>query len=125
MQYQPHILFVDDDPDTCELICFVLAQAGFRVSLTNDSSKVLPLLQAIVFDAVLLDNWLPGITGIELCREIRSFDQSIPIFFCSGAASQADKAAALAAGAHGYITKPFAPGELVSTLRAALTNLMK
>lgn len=79
MQYQPHILFVDDDPDTCELIRSVLAQAGFRVSLTNDSSKVLPLLQAIVFDAVLLDNWLPGMTGIELCRELRSFDKTIPI----------------------------------------------
>jgi DNA-binding response OmpR family regulator len=103
----------------------VLSQAGFRVSVIGDSSKVVPWLRGIVCDIVLLDNWMPGMTGIDLCRQIRSFDQSIPIFLCSGAAAAADKASALAAGAQGYLSKPFNPNELVSTLRAALKTSKK
>lgn len=63
---------------------------------------------------------MPEMTGIELCGQICSFDASIPIFLCSGAATTADKASALAAGAQGYFTKPFNPDDLVATLRAAL-----
>lgn len=122
MAFQPHILCVEDDHDTRELLQVVLSQAGFRVSVVEDSSKVVPWLRGIVCDAVLLDNWLPGMTGIELCRQIRSFDQSIPIFLCSGAAAATDKASALSAGAQGYFTKPFNPDDLVSTLRAALNT---
>src|SRR5215204_2413206 len=97
-----------------------LRQAGFRVSLTGDSSEVLSLVATDHIDALLLDNWMPGITGLELCRLIRSFDQGIPILFCSGAVSEADKKAALSAGAQGYIGKPFDPEDLIATLRAAL-----
>ena len=63
---------------------------------------------------------MPGMSGLELCRGIRSFDQSIPIVFCSGAVTEADKKAALSAGAQGYIGKPFDPEDLIATLRAAL-----
>ena len=63
---------------------------------------------------------MPGITGLELCRRIRSFDQTMPILFCSGAVTEADKKAALSAGAQGYIGKPFDPEDLIATLRAAL-----
>jgi DNA-binding response OmpR family regulator len=117
----PHILFADDHPDTRELVQFLLRQAGFSVSVTGDSSEVLHLLATDHFDALLLDNWMPEVTGLELCRLIRSFDQTILIFFCSGAATEADKKAALSAGAQGYIVKPFDPDELTATLRAALS----
>ena len=121
MPLRPHILFADDDRDTRELVQILLRQAGFNVSVTGDSSEVLHLLATDHFDALLLDNWMPEVTGLELCRLIRSFDQTIPIFFCSGAATEADKRAALSAGAQGYIVKPFDPDELTATLRAALT----
>lgn len=117
---KPHILFVEDDQDTRELVQILLGQAGFRVSATGDSTEVLQLLATDHFDALLLDNWMPGITGTELCRLIRSFDQTTPIFFCSGAATEADKMMALSAGAQGYIVKPFDPNELTTTLRTAL-----
>jgi DNA-binding response OmpR family regulator len=68
---------------------------------------MVPWPRRIVCDAVLLDNWLPGMTRIELCRQIRSFDQSIPIFLCSGDAATTDKASELSAGAQDYFTKPF------------------
>jgi two-component system, OmpR family, phosphate regulon response regulator OmpR len=112
---KPHILFVEDDHDTRELVQILLGQAGFRVSVTGDSSEVLQLLATDHFDALLLDNWMPEVTGIELCRLIRAFDQTTPIFFCSGAATEADKMMALSAGAQGYIVKPFDPNELTAT----------
>lgn len=120
MRNQPHILYAEDDPDTRELVQLFLRQAGFRVSVTGDSFEVLRLVAIDHIDALLLDNWMPGTTGLEICREIRSFDESMPIFFCSGAVTEADKKAALSAGAQGYFTKPFDPDDLVSTLRSTL-----
>ena len=102
------------------MIQFMLSEAGFRVSVTGDSSEVLKLLASDRFDALLLDNWMPNLDGIELCRLIRSFDQKILIFFCSGALTEADKRNAFEAGAQGYIGKPVDPDELMATLRAAL-----
>lgn len=120
MQTQPHILYADDDSDSREVVQFILRRAGFRVSVTGDSSEVLQLLAEDSFDALLLDNWMPKLDGIEVCRLVRSTDQKLPIFFCSGAATDADKNAALTAGAQGYLVKPFDPDEL--TLRAALNH---
>src|SRR5215204_3164446 len=120
MKNQPHILYAEDDPDTRELVQLFLRQAGFRVSVTGDSSEVLSLLATDHIDALLLDNWMPGISGLELCHGIRAFDQTMPILFCSGAVTEADKKAALSAGAQGYIGKPFDPEDLIATLRAAL-----
>lgn len=102
------------------LVQVILGQAGFCVSVTGDSSEVLDLLATTPFDALLLDNWMPKISGIELCRVIRSSDQKLPIFFCSGAATDADRKAALSAGAQSYFIKPFDPDELTTTLRAVL-----
>lgn len=116
----PHILYAEDDQDTRELVQLFLEQAGFRVSVTGDASEVLQLVATDHFDVLLLDNWMPQVTGLELCRSIRSFDPNTPIFFCSGAVTDADKMAALAAGAQGYFDKPFDPDELAATLRAAL-----
>ena len=120
MPSQPHILFAEDDADTRELVQHVLANAGFQVSVTGDPSEVPDLVLTTRFDALLLDNWMPGLTGLDLCRTIRSFDPNIPIFFCSGAVTEADKKAAFSAGAQGYIVKPFDPDDLTATLHAAL-----
>jgi DNA-binding response OmpR family regulator len=120
MPTQPHILFAEDDQDTREVVQLFLRREGFRVSVTGDSSEVLNLLASDHFDALLLDNWMPKVNGIELCQLIQSLDQNIPILFCSGACTDADKEAAFAAGAQGYLAKPFDPDELTATLRAAL-----
>ena len=65
-------------------------------------------------------NSMPEVTGIELCRQIRSLDQETPILFCSGAVTEADKLATFSAGAQGYLAKPFDPDELTATLRAVV-----
>jgi DNA-binding response OmpR family regulator len=68
------------------------------------------------FDARLLDYWMQEATGIDLCRQIRTFDQSTPILICSGAITQADKEAGVLAGAQGYIGKPFNSADLIGAL---------
>ena len=118
---QPHILVADDDPDTRDLVQFFLQSAGFRVSVTGNPAEVLYLASKERFDAVVLDNWMPDITGIELCRRIRVFDQLTPVLFCSGAVTQADIEAATLVGAQGYIAKPFDPDDLIKTLRNTIT----
>src|SRR5688500_15141711 len=116
----PHILFAEDDPDTREVMQMLLRRAGFRVSAPENPADVITLAATERFDVFLLDNWMPGLSGIELCRQIRIFDQATPILFCSGAVTQTDREAALLAGAQGYVGKPFEPDELIATLRAAL-----
>ena len=90
--------------------------------MTGGPAEVMQLLVTARFDAVLLDNWMPKINGIELRRLIRSLDQKLPIFFCSGAVTEADKKDGLSAGAQGYFAKPFDPDDLIQTLRSAVSN---
>jgi two-component system response regulator PilR (NtrC family) len=79
LQNQPHILVAEDDADTPELVQLSLRHAGFRVSITGEPAEVMQLFGTARFDAVLLDNWMPKINGIELYRFILSFDQKLPI----------------------------------------------
>ena len=118
----PHILVAEDDPDTRELLKIVLNRADFRVTVTDDPTSVLELLSTDKFDAVLLDNLMPKINGIELCRVIRSVNETIIICFCSGAVGESDQKAAFDAGAQGYITKPFEPQELIWKLSSVLAR---
>ena len=117
---RPHVLFVDDNPDICELLQLTLQAAGFRVSTTANSADVLRLVSTKQFDALLLDYWMPETTGLELCRQIRMFDQSTPILICSGAVTKADREAADLAGAQGYVGKPFLSEDLILALRSLI-----
>lgn len=116
---QPHILFADDDSDIRELVQFQLQAAGFRVSTADNGPDVLRLVKTERFDALLLDYWMLDVTGIELCRQIRTFDQKTPILICSGAVTEADREAVLA-GAQGYVRKPFNSKDLIGALRSSL-----
>ena len=114
---RPHILFADDDSDIRELVQFILHAAGFRVSTADNAAEVLRLVATERCDALLLDYWMPDVTGIDLCRQIRTFDKSTPILICSGAVTKADREAATLAGAQGYIHKPFHAEDLISALQ--------
>jgi DNA-binding response OmpR family regulator len=120
MPAEPHIFFVDDDADIRELVQVILRAAGFRVSVAGDPLDVLKVVAKNRFDAVLLDYWMPRMTGLDLCRRIRTFDQKTPILICSGVFTKADIEAAALAGAQGYLAKPFNAEDLVSAVRAAL-----
>ena len=100
------ILCTDDEPDARELARFMLAQEGYDVVCVGSGAEALQRLRTEKFDLIVLDNWMPGITGTELTILIREFDQTTPILFYSAAAYDADRSAALEEGAQVYLTKP-------------------
>lgn len=100
------ILYIEDDADTRELISFLLRQENYEVVVAESPEQSLELAQTMPFDLYMLDNWMPGASGIDLCKKLRSFDSNTPILFYSGAAYDRDKHEAFAAGAQGYLTKP-------------------
>ena len=112
----PQILFTEDHADTRELVSLVLTISNCKVTLANTDDKALFLARANQFDLYLIDNWLPGGSGIELCKKLREFDPITPVLFYSGAAYESDKQEAFASGARGYLTKPVDNDELVNAV---------
>lgn len=100
------ILYTEDDPDSRELIRFLLAYDGYEIVCAENGFQAVQLARTEAFDLFLIDNWMPTMTGLELTRFIREFNDTTPILFFSGAAREADRRAALDAGAQGYLTKP-------------------
>ena len=116
------ILYVEDDVDTRELTSLILTQAGFEVLCADSAIDALQLAQEQSFNAYLVDNWMPEVSGWELCKKIKEFDAQTPIIFYSAAAFQSDIDKAFEMGAHAYITKPARGDELVRTLKTAATS---
>jgi DNA-binding response OmpR family regulator len=108
------ILCTEDDEDTRELITLVLSRNNCDVITTDTPVMAIELARAAPFDLYLLDNWIPGMSGTNLCEALRLFDAETPILFYSGAAYPKDKAEAYASGAQGYLVKPADNDELVA-----------
>jgi DNA-binding response OmpR family regulator len=116
------ILYSEDDPDSREIVCQILANEGFETICPDSSQDVLRIANEQKFEAYLLDSWTPGMSGVELCKRIKEFDAHTPIIFYSAAAFEGDKAEALAAGAQAYVTKPSSIEELVHVIRVAISS---
>ena len=114
------VLCVEDDPDTCSMLCTLLAIAGCEVETAATFEEGAEKAAAGRFDLFLLDNWLPGGSGTELCRELRRLWPSTPVLFYSAAAYDTDREEALAAGAADYLVKPDDVGRLVETVKGLL-----
>jgi two-component system KDP operon response regulator KdpE len=114
-----HILVVDDEPQIRRVMRTSLIAEGYQVSDARTGADALELLRLEKFDLVLLDVNMPGISGLETCREIRQ-GSDLPILMVSVRSSEHDKVRALDAGADGYITKPFSVSELLARIRAVL-----
>jgi DNA-binding response OmpR family regulator len=107
------ILYTEDDADTRELVSYVLARDNYRVMLAENNDSALLLARSNKFDLYMIDNWMPGGSGIDLCKKLREFDSRTPILFYSGAAYERDKQDAFCSGAQGYLTKPVDNDELI------------
>lgn len=114
------VLFYDDDLDTREMTCILLGGEGFDVVCPETSKEVLELARREQFDAYVLDNWMPDMSGLEICRAIRDFNVHTPVIFYSAAAFEQDRAKALASGAQAYVTKPGTVAELAGAIRSAI-----
>jgi len=115
------ILVVDDDPDLLELVSTTLESAGFEIVGVTSGREALAVARGEAPpDLVVLDVQLPGMSGYEICRELRDdFGEGLPILFVSGFRTESlDRVAGLLVGADDYLVKPFAPDELIGRVRA-------
>jgi two-component system KDP operon response regulator KdpE len=113
------VLVCDDDPQILRALRVVLRDAGYEVIPTETGEEALDRAAVRPPQAAILDLMLPGIDGVEVCRRLREWSD-MPILVLSALDEESEKIRALQTGADDYVTKPFAPGELVARLQAAL-----
>lgn len=116
------ILCTEDDADTRDLLILTLEFAGYDVKSVDSAEEAIDLLTKEKFGLCLLDSWLPGISGVEICEKIRQFDAKTPVLFYSGAGFPADKERALKAGAQGYLVKPVEADDLIGEVCRLINN---
>ena len=110
------ILCVEDDADTQEMMRVMLSVWGYNVEVAGTGADALQAIREAELAAVLLDNSLPDCTGIQLCGEVRRFDQRLPIIFLSGSAHEDERQQAIELGANAFVSKPFAMETLLDLL---------
>jgi two-component system KDP operon response regulator KdpE len=115
-----NILMVDDDASVRRALHVTLRTLGFRISEVAGGEEALALARAFPYDVVLLDMNLPGIDGLETCRQLRRLLPHTAIVMLSVRDSEEDKVHALEAGADDYVTKPFRIRELTARIRAGV-----
>ena len=113
------ILVVDDDPALSEMLGIVLASEGFDTVFAADGSEAIGAFHDSKPALVLLDLMLPGINGIEVCKNIRA-ESGTPIIMLTARSDTGDVVRGLEAGADDYVVKPFNPVELIARIRARL-----
>ena len=100
------VLYIEDDADSCEIMTYLLNEAGYKTVNCATSEEGLKLAKQGGFSVIILDHRLAEISGLEMCREIRTFDQTTPIVFHTGDALPKVREEAFEAGAQGYLIKP-------------------
>jgi len=113
------ILIVDDEPAIRKFLQTVLTAHGYEIAQAENGEQAISLVASFRPDVIVLDLGLPDMDGVQVTSVVRSWSQT-PILILSVRGSEADKIAALDAGADDYLTKPFGSGELLARLRSAL-----
>jgi two-component system alkaline phosphatase synthesis response regulator PhoP len=114
------VLIADDDPRLRNLLTWTLEQGQYNVVAAADGLSALEIGRTVKPDLYLLDVGMPGMSGIEVCRQLRAQQVITPILMLTGFGSEEDKVAGLEAGADDYQTKPFASKELLARVNALL-----
>jgi two-component system alkaline phosphatase synthesis response regulator PhoP len=114
-----HILLVEDEVPTAQMVRFYLEREGFVVQVASDGPAGEAAFRAEQPHLVILDLMLPGFDGLELCRRLRQ-TSTLPILMLTARAEDIDKVIGLGIGADDYVTKPFSPTELVARVKAHL-----
>src|SRR5688572_12196883 len=113
------ILIVDDEPTIVEVVELYLRREGFEVQTAVDGLAALKAVQQQRPDLIVLDLMLPGMSGLELTRQIRA-SGALPIIMLTARGEETDRVVGLELGADDYVTKPFSPRELVARVKAVL-----
>lgn len=114
------ILIVEDDPSIAKILSLYVKDAGYQYEVVLDGSEGLEKARSGNFDLVILDVMLPGMNGLDVCKEIRKTDSVLPILFLTSMADDVDKVIGLELGADDYVTKPFSGRVLLAQIRSIL-----
>ncbi|NJO82971.1 MAG: response regulator transcription factor [Blastochloris sp.] len=117
-----HILIVEDDSDTAEVVSMLLTTAGYSASAVDMGETALSEITQTPPDLVLLDINLPDMNGLEVLKQVRE-NSFLPMIVISGFTQERDKVTALEAGADDYLVKPFSPDELIARVGALLRRV--
>ena len=122
MVTRPHVLIVEDEASQREILAYNLEAEGFDVSRAETGDEALTLFLETPPDLVVLDWMLPGVSGIEICRQIKRRDDGagVPIIMLSARTEEGDRVRGLETGADDYVTKPYSVAELMARVRAQL-----
>ncbi len=115
----PTVLIVEDEDSFVDALTVGLKREGFRVQVAKDGAEALDVFDAVAPDLVLLDVMLPKVSGIDVCRELRSRSK-VPIIMVTAKGAEIDTVVGLEVGADDYVTKPYRLRELVARMRAVL-----
>jgi two-component system response regulator RegX3 len=113
------ILVIEDEASFSEALAYLLTKEGFEVTVAENGADAITEFARNGADLVLLDLMLPGLSGVEVCRQIRSYSQ-VPIIMLTAKDDEVDKVVGLEIGADDYVTKPYKSRELVARIRAVL-----
>ena len=113
------ILVVEDEESFSEALGYLLGREGFDITLADTGTKAIEEFDRVGADLVLLDLMLPGLSGTEVCKQLRQ-RSDVPIIMLTAKDSEVDKVVGLELGADDYVTKPYSSRELVARIRAVL-----
>ena len=113
------ILVVEDEESFSEALAYLLGREGFDVTVADSGPKAIEEFDRVGADLVLLDLMLPGLSGTEVCKQLRS-RSDVPIIMLTAKDTEVDKVVGLELGADDYVTKPYSKAELVARIRAVL-----
>ncbi len=115
-------MIVDDEADLTRLVAYHLKQEGFIPVCASNGSEALKEIAAQAISLVILDVMMPGVGGLDVCRQLRSRAEtaSLPVILLTARADESDKVIGLELGADDYVTKPFSPRELMARVKALL-----
>lgn len=119
------VLLAEDDADIRDLVTFKLRQVGYEVRAFGDGLTALVSARDDPPDLAVLDIMMPGLSGLDVCRELRAdpATSEVPIILLTARAQEADVETGFAVGADDYIVKPFSPRELASRVQAVLARI--
>ena len=119
---QPRVLVVEDEPAQLEILAYNLESDGFLVSRARDGEEALLLIREDVQDVIVVDWMMPHLSGIEVCRRLKSNPEtrSIPVIILSARSEDEDKVRGLEIGADDYVVKPYSVVELMARVRTQL-----
>ena len=117
-----HVLVVEDEPAQQEVLVYNLQSEGFAVEKASTGDEALTLVDEITPDLILLDWMLPGVSGIEICRQLkmRAATRNVPIIMMSARTEEVDRVRGLETGADDYVVKPYSVVELMARIRTQL-----